>query len=385
MYLSLLFANILITYLATNFHVGIYIAFGFVAFMSSLYYDKKLNIFTVILSYLSMALAVYIRSFDQYQIDTECMNKSNLSWFIPHFAGYTIEFIFVYLISSSLTGRSFRTLKKLFETQNEQKRLVDEMNITNEKINRIAKKLQKQNLNLHTTQMDIIKFVAKILGSHDLFTGFHVIHTQKYVDIICRQLKALGYYQKELTDENINLFKTAAFLHDTGKIHIPERVLNKMGKFTDSEFKLMQCHPEEGAKLLESLPQIEDGKFNKIAHDMALYHHEKWDGSGYPMKIKGEEIPLCARIMAAADVLDALISTRLYKKPFTIDKAMQIFEESKGTHFEPCIAEAVIASKPLIFVIDQEFKMEESAEMEEELSWWQKYHEEAGDKPLTVE
>ena len=93
-------------------------------------------------------------------------------------------------------------------------------------------------------------------------------------------------------------------------------------------------------------------------------------------KIKGKEIPLCARIMACADVLDALISERLYKKPFSIEKAMEIFEESKGSHFEPCIADAVIACKPLIFMIDADFKQSEETEQSEELKWWTDYHNE---------
>ena len=110
---------------------------------------------------------------------------------------------------------------------------------------------------------------------------------------------------------------------------------------------------------------------------MAYCHHEKWDGSGYPNGLKGEEIPLCARIMAAADVLDALISQRLYKDPVPVDEAMVIFEKSKGLHFEPCIADAVINLKNLIKIIDEDFKTTEASTNAEELEWWMRYHSNA--------
>ena len=120
---------------------------------------------------------------------------------------------------------------------------------------------------------------------------------------------------------------------------------------------------------------IENGEFNKIAKQMALYHHEKWDGTGYPFGLKGYEIPLCARIMTAADVLDALISQRLYKEPMSIDEAIEVFEKSSGIHFEPAIAQAVIDNKHLITLIDNDFKTSEAETNAQELQWWKAYHE----------
>ena len=206
------------------------------------------------------------------------------------------------------------------------------------------RKVREKNNQLAETQFKIIQFVAQCLGSHDLFTGRHIMHTQKYVEVICNELVRMGYYTEELTKKNIQLFVNAAFLHDIGKIHVPEGILNKIGKFTEEEFAMMKCHPEEGKKLLDFLPKIDDGKFNEIAKEMTYCHHEKWDGTGYPRGLVGENIPLCARIMAAADVLDALISQRLYKEPMSIDETIDVFEKSKGMHFEPCIADAVIKS-----------------------------------------
>ena len=228
---------------------------------------------------------------------------------------------------------------------------------------------------LSENQFYLMEFVAQLLGSHDLFTGRHVIHTQTYVEMIAHKLRELGYYTEELSDSTINNMKAAAFLHDIGKIHIPEGILNKNGKFTQEEFELMRCHPEEGAKLIDFLPLIDDGRFNKIAEEMTLCHHEKWDGTGYPYHLKGTDIPLSARIMAAADVLDALLSRRLYKSPIPIEEAMDVFKKSSGAHFEPCIVEAVLAIQSLIDESDHNFKETEAATNEEELAWWDNYHE----------
>ena len=228
---------------------------------------------------------------------------------------------------------------------------------------------------LSENQFYLMEFVAQLLGSHDLFTGRHVIHTQTYVEMIAHKLRELGYYTEELSDSTINNMKAAAFLHDIGKIHIPEGILNKNGKFTQEEFELMRCHPEEGAKLIDFLPLIDDGRFNKIAEEMTLCHHEKWDGTGYPYHLKGTDIPLSARIMAAADVLDALLSRRLYKSPIPIEEAMDVFKKSSGAHFEPCIVEAVLAIQSLIDESDHNFKETEAATNEEELACWDNYHE----------
>ena len=228
---------------------------------------------------------------------------------------------------------------------------------------------------LKENQFYLMEFVAQILGSHDLFTGRHVIHTKTYVGLIALKLRELGYYKDELTDETIKNMKAAAFLHDIGKIHIPEGLLNKNGRFNKTEFELMRCHPEEGAKLIDFLPLVDNGNFNKIAEEMTLCHHEKWDGTGYPYHLKGTEIPLSARIMAAADVLDALLSQRLYKSPMPISDAIETFKQSSETHFEPCIVEAVVALQQEIDETDRTFKEVEAATNEEELAWWNNYHQ----------
>ena len=156
-------------------------------------------------------------------------------------------------------------------------------------------------------------------------------------------------YTDVLTEENIQLYVNTAPLHDLGKIRVPDQILLKPSRFTPEEFERMKTHSLEGYNLIdENLSGVESDEFLEIAKIMALYHHEKWNGTGYPNSVKGTDIPLCARIMAAADVLDALLSKRQYKDAMTIEQAMDIFRESSGSHFEPCIVDAVLACEDSI-------------------------------------
>lgn len=235
---------------------------------------------------------------------------------------------------------------------------------------------------LETTQLRLMDFVPRVLDSHEIFTGHHVRHTVVYVDMICRELVKRGEYSDVLTPEKIKLYSVAANLHDIGKVHIPDSILNKNGPFTPAEYEMMKNHPVEGRDLVDCLPVIGDGEFNIIAMQMAYYHHERYDGTGYPNGIAGEKIPLCARIMACADVLDALICVRPYKKSFTVDETMEIFRKSRGTHFEPCIVDAVLALKEDIIFVSQNFKISEQEQEERELEWRGKLKEAAAMEEL---
>ncbi len=154
----------------------------------------------------------------------------------------------------------------------------------------------------------------------------------------------MGIYSGILTEEYIgDVFKSAP-LHDIGKIKIPDSILNKPGKLTPEEFDIMKKHSEYGGEVIDELIEsLTEASYLEIARDIALYHHERWDGSGYPKGLKGEEIPLSARIMAVADVFDALVSERVYKKAFSFEKAMEIIREESGTHFDPRIVKAFVA------------------------------------------
>lgn len=372
MYFGIIATSIFVFLLGFKGFISVTVSYAFAPFISCLYYNRKLTNITTCINFLLMFVIFRCRSYTVEIVTAGFLSADR--WFIENLIGIIIEFVFVVVITDSMAKRTNNTLRTLMSYQDERNTAYDKLKEKNQTIIRINTELAETNKELGDTQYKIIQFVAQVLGSHDLFTGRHVMHTRKYVEIIAKELRYEGFYQSELSDRNIDLYATAAFLHDIGKIHIPEGVLNKTGKFTPEEFELMKCHPVEGKKLLEFLPQIEDGRFNEIAQQMALCHHEKWDGSGYPNHIAGKDIPLCARIMAAADVLDALISQRLYKEPVSIDEAMEIFRKSSGIHFEPCIAQAVINCKSVIEIIDNDFKTSEASTNAEELEWWMKYH-----------
>ena len=207
-------------------------------------------------------------------------------------------------------------------------------------------------------QNALIIVLADIVESRDHNTGNHIKSTAEYVEIIIDEMLIEGAYLDQLTPKFISDVYQSAPLHDIGKISISDVILNKPGKLTDEEFALMKKHSSVGAEIIErviaTLPDSEDMGYLHEAKNLALYHHEKWDGSGYPYGIKGEEIPLSARIMAVADVFDALVSKRSYKEAYDLQKAFKIIEESSGSHFDPLIVKAFLNVKEKIKMIAEE-------------------------------
>lgn len=204
--------------------------------------------------------------------------------------------------------------------------------------------LRNSNQRLKEIQNKIIASFADLVESRDDFTGQHVKRTSEYLKILVEHLAKLPQFADFLTKEMQDLMCKAAPLHDIGKIKISDVVLNKPGRLTPEEFEVIKTHTLEGGEIIErTLTDIESDAYLKIASEMALYHHEKWDGTGYPYHLAGEEIPLCARIMAVVDVFDALTSKRVYKEAFPVDKAFQIVKDSSGTHFDPIIAETFLS------------------------------------------
>lgn len=194
-------------------------------------------------------------------------------------------------------------------------------------------------------QSGIITFMAEVVENRDDNTGGHIRRTAKYVEYIAQKLKKQGMYNDILTDKYMSDMVVAAPLHDIGKIHIPDAVLNKPGKLTEEEFKIMKTHSTAGEELLtHAKAELGESGYLNMAVEMAAYHHEWWNGKGYPYGISGEEIPLCARIMAVADVFDAPTSKRCYKKAMPLEKAYAIIREESGTHFDPAVVEAFFAA-----------------------------------------
>lgn len=193
-------------------------------------------------------------------------------------------------------------------------------------------------------QSGIITMMAEIVENRDDNTGGHIRRTAGYVECIAGELLRRGDYRDILTDRYIKDMIVAAPLHDIGKIHIPDAVLNKPGKLSEEEFAIMKTHTTAGRELLDrAREELGESGYLNTAIEMAAYHHEWWNGKGYPYGVSKEEIPLCARIMAVADVFDALTSKRCYKDAMPIEKAYEIIREESGTHFDPVVAEAFLA------------------------------------------
>lgn len=208
-------------------------------------------------------------------------------------------------------------------------------------------------------QSHIITTMADIIENRDESTGGHIKRTAKYVEILAKELYRQGKYTDILTKQYISDMVMAAPLHDIGKIHISDAVLNKPGRLTDEEFALMKTHTTAGRELLEKAKgDLGEIRYLNIAIEMAAYHHEWENGNGYPYGVKGDEIPLCAKILAVADVFDALTSKRCYKAAMPFEKASSIIREERGTHFDEDVVDAFTVSSEKIRQAMSEFDLQ---------------------------
>jgi putative two-component system response regulator len=189
-------------------------------------------------------------------------------------------------------------------------------------------------------QSAILKTVADLVESRDDVTGGHVERTRYDVKALIEEMKAQGLYADEMRDWDADLLLESSQLHDVGKIFISDVILKKPGKLTFEEFTEMKRHAELGVTIIERIEtETSDSEFLKYAKIFAATHHEKWDGTGYPKGLAGCDIPLLGRLMAIADVYDALISDRPYKKAFTHEEAVRIINEGRGNHFDPALVD----------------------------------------------
>ena len=193
---------------------------------------------------------------------------------------------------------------------------------------------------INNLQDTMVIGLAELVECRDGETGGHIKRTAKYLEILVKSIEEQRLYPDILTPTYVNNMIRSAPLHDIGKIGISDSVLLKQGSFDEAERKYMQQHTILGGRTLQEVINSTDGEsFLYVAKDMALCHHEKWDGTGYPYGLYQEQIPLCARIMSIVDVYDALTSKRPYKKPFSHEKAIKIILEGKGTQFDPDIVD----------------------------------------------
>jgi len=189
-----------------------------------------------------------------------------------------------------------------------------------------------------------IRALAHLAETRDPETGNHLLRTQSYIHTLALQLKNHPRFQHFLTDNNIQNMIKSAPLHDIGKVGIPDNILLKPGKLNTDEWEIMKTHSYLGFRAIELAEQDAERpiEFLNIAKDISKYHHEKWDGTGYPDGLQGDAIPISARLMALADVFDALVSERAYKPAFSMEKAIKIISEGRGNFFDPDIVDAFL-------------------------------------------
>lgn len=256
----------------------------------------------------------------------------------------------------------YEKLEELYETQKRetretQLRLMQQMKAAEVEIRKLKKEydlIQKEKQaefvanqeKISRMQAHIISGLANLIESRDLETGEHVARTRSYAKALSEFARADGVYADLLDDHFISLICRVAPLHDVGKIVVPDHILKKPGRLTPEEYNEMKRHASEGGRVVrEVLEGVTDDEYLSFASDVATCHHEKWNGKGYPKGYSGEAIPLSARIMAIADVFDALVSERCYKEAMLPERAFEIIREEAGAHFDPNLAQVFLNHK----------------------------------------
>jgi putative two-component system response regulator len=213
----------------------------------------------------------------------------------------------------------------------------------------VARRMQE---NLFVQEVSI-RALARLAEVRDPETGNHLLRTQNYVRALATRLRDHVRFGGLMTPAYIDLLAKSAPLHDIGKVGIPDSILLKPGKLTPEEWVIMKTHAKLGSDAIESAERDAERPiaFLAVAKEIAHRHHEKWDGSGYPDGMAGDEIPISARLMALADVFDALISRRVYKEPFTLEQATTIILEGRGSHFDPDVVDAFLVERDVFQAI----------------------------------
>jgi cyclic di-GMP phosphodiesterase len=213
-------------------------------------------------------------------------------------------------------------------------------------------------LSLETRDVAIFA-LAKLAESRDPETGAHLERVMNFSRVLAQQLPAMGHFADEIDGEYIRLLYSTSPLHDIGKVGIPDSVLLKPSRLSDREFEIMKTHTTIGAQTLDAaVARFPKTKFLRMAREIAATHHERYDGTGYPNGLKGDAIPLGGRIVALADVYDALTSKRVYKDAFSHESARGIILKDAGRHFDPDVVEAFVATEAEFLAVRQQFAQE---------------------------
>ncbi|MGG7178422.1 HD-GYP domain-containing protein [Clostridium paraputrificum] len=231
--------------------------------------------------------------------------------------------------------RRINNLVELYNHKNELEELVEvQVNMIKEQ----NEKLMKQAERINSINNNMIDILGTIIEYRDMESGKHIKRIRYFTYELLKVISE-KYPEYELTDELIEMISSAATMHDIGKIAIPDSILLKPGKLTKEEFEIMKTHSIKGCEILNLLDKIEDNEYLNYCYDICHYHHEKWDGNGYPKGLKGDEIPLCAQVVSIADCYDALTTKRSYKKAFSHEKAVNMIMKDECGVFSPRLKE----------------------------------------------
>ncbi len=253
----------------------------------------------------------------------------------------------------------FAELKHTIDSALEKRRLV----LENREYRRgLEIKVAERTVEIELTRDATIFALTKLAEYRDPETGGHLERIREYTRVLAEHLRKSGAYAGLVDEQFVKNIHKGSVLHDIGKVGIPDNILQKPGPLTADEFKIMKTHAAIGGRTLYEAEQrlltIGNRSFLTMAKEIAFCHHEKWDGGGYPGGIKGEEIPLAARIMALADVYDALISKRCYKRAFPHEEAREIIVNSAGTHLDPAVVDAFKATESQFMTIKDRYRDE---------------------------
>ena len=338
-----IYIGILILCVMMSFHAVLLMAIPPLV-LSQYYYNRRDSITLLILSIILVPIAVYGGFLfgipDRNMIkgmltDEEAMVLANrLAILTPKRAGelflhYAVPRILTLLSVVFLGNAIARRNTRMFDTQAN-----------------LSKEVEHEMERINTLQSNVIEELASVIESRDTDTGEHVQRTKTYAKMIAKKLKKVDKFKDLIDDEKIERIAKAAPLHDIGKIVVSDTILLKPGRLTPDEFEKMKIHTTKGGEMVTNFfIKFDDIEFYQEAYNIAIAHHEKWDGSGYPKGLKGEEIPIEARIMAIGDVFDALVSKRVYKDAISSEEAFEIIVRDAGRHFDPDIVKALIEIK----------------------------------------
>ena len=294
-------------------NIRVYLTFLLPPLLSFFYLNEQFTLFASVISGISYLISIGARCL--FEADDTFTQWTRMRYFLAFGMGGLIELFAYCFILFFLTRTTAQLLKRTY--------------------------LRKKRLDeVHTFILDGF---ANIVESKDRNTAEHISRTSRYVGIICNQLKKKGVYPDQVNDETIPVMIRAAPFHDLGKVSVPDDILNKPTTLDDEEWNVIHHHPADGALFIQhNFDVLNDDLFTKTASEMALCHHEHVDGTGYPFKLVGDEIPVSARIMATADIFDALVSDRAYKRAYTAEEAYAVLNDLSGTTLDPVMVDCMV-------------------------------------------